>query len=82
MILNNSNIQFSNADYKRKLILPEKLTLELAEEIGLHIGDGTMNFYFNKNHYKGKYSLRGHMIDDVKHYDLKIKCLYKKIIQS
>ena len=79
MRLDISKIKFRNVDIKRELILPEKLTPELAEEIGLHIGDGTMNNYFNKSRYIGKYSLRGHIIDDVNHYDSRIKTLYKEL---
>jgi intein/homing endonuclease len=55
--------------------LPSKLCPFLSEEVGLHIGDGSMNFYNNK----GLYQLRGHFLDDRKHYDLRIKELYKKI---
>jgi len=77
MKFDTSRIEFSNADLKKGLILPKKLTPELAEECGLHIGDGTMNFYFNKSRYKGKYSLRGHILDDKKHYNSRIKKLYK-----
>jgi len=76
MILNSSKIKFSRADLNKKLILPERITPELAEETGLHIGDGSMNFYFNKGYYVGKYSLRGHISDDIEHYDIRIKKLY------
>ncbi len=59
--------------------LPESITEELAEETGLHIGDGTMNFYQKKETIKGSYSLRGHPIDDKTHYDTGIMPLYKKL---
>ena len=45
-----------------------KITPELAEEVGWHIGDGSMNFYKGK----GLYQLRGHIEDDKEHY-IKIK---------
>lgn len=61
------------------LILPNKITPELAEEIGWHIGDGTMNFYKNKGVIKGSYALRGHIEDDRNHYDIRIKEFYKQI---
>ena len=64
---------------KENISLPEKITPELAEETGLHIGDGTMNFYKNGNRIKGSYALRGHIIDDKQHYDKKIKVLYKNL---
>jgi len=53
--------------------LPKKITPELAEEIGLHVGDGSMNFYSNK----GIFQLRGHIEDDMDHYHTRIKKLYK-----
>lgn len=61
------------------IIIPEKISEELAEETGLHIGDGTMNFYNIKNKIKGSYALRGHIIDDVEHYNKVIFKLYKKV---
>lgn len=60
---------------KNKIILPSKISEELAEETGLHIGDGSMNFY-NK---KGLYQLRGHITDDKMHYDTRISKLYKDL---
>ncbi|MCD4666315.1 hypothetical protein K8R47_00715 [archaeon] len=79
MALDLSKMKFSNSDLKKEIILPTKLTPELAEETGLHIGDGSMNFYSNKNYYGGLYSLRGHIHDDVRHYDSRIKYLYQKL---
>ena len=49
---------------------------ELAEETGLHIGDGTMNFYNNQGKLKGSYALRGHINDDKEHYNNIINKLY------
>ena len=48
---------------------------ELAEEIGIHIGDGSMNFYSGK----GLYQLRGHKFDDKSHYNQRIAYLFKKL---
>lgn len=64
---------------KSQISFPEELTSELAEETGIHIGDGSMNFYKVKNKMKGLYQLRGHINDDKEHYDQRIKDLYKKI---
>ncbi len=64
---------------RENISLPEKATEELAEETGLHIGDGTMNFYKNRNSVKGSYALRGHIIDDKTHYNKRIKKLYKNL---
>ena len=49
------------------------MSSDLAEEIGLHLGDGSMNYYNGK----GLYQLRGHIKDDKQHYILRIKPLYK-----
>ena len=70
-----SKIQFSNNDIRTNIILPKKMSLELAEEIGLHYGDGSMNIYSNK----GFYQLRGHKDDDKEHYIDPISYLYKKL---
>jgi len=59
--------------------LPSKISLELAEEIGWHIGDGSMNFYKNRGKLRGFYQLRGHIEDDKEHYEKRIKYLFKKL---
>jgi len=64
---------------EKNLFLPKKIDEQLAEEIGLHIGDGTMNFYKNKNSIMGSYALRGHRFDDRSHYDNVISKLYKEV---
>jgi len=58
----------------RSLIIPS-ISEDLAEETGLHIGDGSMNFY-NGN---GFYQLRGHIEDDKAHYATRIKPLYSSL---
>jgi intein/homing endonuclease len=60
---------------KNKISFPEKMNNDLAEEIGLHLGDGSMNYYNGK----GLYQLRGHIEDDKPHYILRIKPLYKSL---
>jgi hypothetical protein len=75
MRFNISKIKFNGADINKNIILPRKMTLDLAEETGLHIGDGSMNFYSNK----GLFQLRGHIKDDQEHYLKRIKELYKKL---
>ncbi len=64
---------------KENITLPEKPSEELAEETGLHIGDGTMNFYMNRGKILGSYALRGHIVDDRRHYDTVIKKLYFRL---
>jgi hypothetical protein len=62
--------------------IPKKITLELAEETGWHIGDGSMNFYKNRGKLKGFYQLRGHLEDDKEHYEKRIKPLFEKLYQT
>ncbi len=60
--------------------IPIKITPELAEETGWHIGDGSMNYY---NHVNGKkrgfYQLRGHHTNDKQHYIQRIKPIFKQL---
>ena len=44
--------------------IPKNISSELAEEVGWHIGDGSMNFYKNRGKIRGFYQLRGHIEDD------------------
>ena len=75
MKLNTSKIMFNASDLNRNIKLPKEITSDLAEETGLHIGDGRMNFYKNR----GLYQLRGHFNDDKEHYNTRINELYKKL---
>lgn len=59
--------------------IPLNISTELAEEIGWHIGDGSMNFYKNRGKLKGFYQLRGHIEDDREHYEKRIKPLFEKL---
>ncbi|MEK6934624.1 MAG: LAGLIDADG family homing endonuclease [Nanoarchaeota archaeon] len=70
-----SDIEFSNIDKKRGIKLPKKLSPKLAYLIGVHIGDGTMGYYKNKNDYWISYS--GHLIDEYNWYINTLKPLIK-----
>lgn len=59
--------------------IPSCINEELAEEVGWHIGDGSMNFYNNKGYKKGIYQLRGHIEDDKEHYLIRIKPIFKQL---
>ncbi len=52
--LDLSKVTISYNDIKRKLNLPKFLTEELAEDIGIQIGDGSItdDFHDNSHHYK------------------------------
>ena len=75
MKFNLSKIKFSKSDLNKNITLPKRITADLAEEIGLHIGDGSMNIYKKK----GLFQLRGHIRDDKKHYQTRIKELYASL---
>jgi len=66
------NIKFSCFDKIKKIKLPERLTPELAEEIGMHLGDG---FLSSK---KFEYRLKGNK-NEKGYYDNSIKRLYKNL---
>ncbi len=57
--------------------IPRKITKELAEEVGWHVGDGSMNYYNNKGKLRGIYQLRGHIEDDKPHYVERVKPIFK-----
>ena len=61
--------------------VPSKISDELAEEVGWHIGDGSMNFYNLGNKKRGFYQLRGHIEDDEKHYLERIKPLFENLFK-
>lgn len=73
--VNMEKVILSRSDVRRSISIPRKFTEELAEETGIHIGDGSLNIY------KGRYlySLRGHLIDDEKYYENHIVILFRKL---
>jgi len=70
-----SKISYSKSDLNKNIILPKIINQDLAEEMGLHVGDGSMNVYSNK----GLFQLRGHIIDDKEHYQTRVNELYEKL---
>ena len=52
IFLDLKNINYSRNDAKKKIIFPEKMTPELAEEIGIHLGDGCLSK--NRNYFSVK----------------------------
>ncbi len=61
------------------LNFPKKISPELAEEVGWHVGDGSMNYYNYSGRRKGFYQLRGHIEDDREHYLRRIKPIFKEL---
>ena len=58
-------VEFSWKDLQRGVKIPEKMTLELAEETGIHLGDGCLYVYTDKNGAKfHQYSVSGDLRDE------------------
>lgn len=68
-------IELSGYDRGRELNLPLEITESLAEETGIHLGDGSMNFYRNS----GLYSLEGDISKDKEYFIKHLGPLYKKL---
>lgn len=69
------NIQFSRYDIGRGIILPEELTLDLAELIGIVFGDGSI--YMKNNRYE--LCIYGDIKEDSEYHREHIKELIKKL---
>ena len=67
-----SSLNLSAFDLKKSIKLPEMLTSDLAEEIGIHLGDG---FLSDK---KYEYRLKGNK-DEMDYYNFFIRNLYKNL---
>src|SRR3989344_6026815 len=72
-------IQYSPQDKKREIKIPTSLTSELAEFIGIMVGDG--NIYMNTSKYRSKYEIRiaGHFHEDREYHKRRVTFLLKKI---
>lgn len=71
--LDCSTVAYSSIDKKKEIVLPEKLTPELAEEIGMHLGDG---FLSNQRY---DFRLKGNQHTEKEYYKEYIAPLYKKL---
>lgn len=69
--LDISKVRMSTFDLKKRIRLPTHLTPLLAEEIGIHLGDG---FLSSKRY---EYRLKGHKIDEKWYYIDYLKYMYK-----
>ena len=68
----NNKVKTSSIDFKKQITFPEELTPQLAEEIGIHLGDG---FLSDK---KYEFRLKGNK-NEKEYYDNFIKRLYKDL---
>ncbi len=64
---------YSKEDERRGIVLPEKLTPKLAEEIGMHVGDGFLSMRRNE------YRLKGSPFDERQFYRGFVSPLYKEL---
>lgn len=71
--LDVSKIEFSPIDLIKKIKLPNKITPELAEEVGIHYGDG----FLSAKRYN--YRLKGNQITEIDYYKNYIAPLFKKL---
>lgn len=71
--LDNKIIKYSKYDIEKNIILPNKITPELAEEIGMHYGDG----FLSEKRYD--YRLKGNPKDEKEYYLNYIKPLFAKL---
>jgi len=65
-----------NENRTKHIVIPQDYSKELAEETGIHIGDGFMNIYEKSNSMAYVYS--GHAIDDLE-FSKHVKNLMKKL---
>src|SRR3989344_6590129 len=73
-------IDYSWSDVKRNIKIPDEMTEELAEETGIHIGDG--NLYKGKDKHECtvyQYGITGNLIDEYIYHTVHIKNLFKSL---
>ena len=74
------NIKPSWQDIKRRIKIPEKMTEELAEETGIHIGDGNLYVLTDKNGFKSyRYGISGDLTDEYIYHKEHIGRLMKNL---
>ncbi len=64
---------YSRVDEERGIVLPRKITPKLAEEIGMHLGDGFLSLHRNE------YRLKGSPFDEREFYQGFVAPLYKEL---
>ena len=73
LYLDCSKINYSKYDLQKKIKLQNKITPELAEEIGMHFGDG----FLSETRYD--YRLKGNPKDEITYYNNYIGPLFRKL---
>jgi|GEM_PF-1673939 len=73
-------IKPSWADIKRKIKIPEKIDEKLAEETGIHIGDGNLHISTDGKKFKSyRYGITGDLTNEYIYHTMHIKPLIKDI---
>jgi len=67
-------------DIKRRIKIPEEMTEELAEETGIHIGDGNLYISTDKDGFKSyRYGISGDLINEYLYHKEYISKLMKRL---
>jgi len=75
--------EFSWADIKRSIKIPVEMTNDLAEETGIHLGDGNLTISTEKAGYKSyRYSISGDLTDEYFYHVTYIANLMKDIYNA
>ena len=78
--LTDKRITPSWADTKRRINIPLEISEELAEETGIHIGDGNLYVAKDKDGFCSyKYSITGHLEDEYIYHEEHIRPLLKSL---
>ncbi len=79
MKIKTNNVKFSQADIRRNITITTKLTPELAEIMGILMGDGHLGIDLDYKQYA--LNICGNMNEDYEHYDY-INYLFYKIFNT
>jgi len=75
-----SGVEFSWKDLQRGIKISRKMTSELAEETGIHLGDGCISIYIDPKGYRSfRFSITGDLIDESIYHENFILPLLKKL---
>jgi len=71
--IDSKQVKFSRNDIKKSIVLPTQITPLLAEEVGMHLGDGFLSDS------KYEYRLKGNKNDEKEYYNSFVKNTYKTL---
>lgn len=74
-----ANIKPSWQDIKRRIKVPGEMTEKLAEETGIHIGDGCLHIFKEKDTFHYRYSISGNLTDEYIYHKEHIANLMEEI---